>query len=117
MMRRWQAMACGAAGIAVVATLFCPPVWQRAIRGQNDFQVSYVSGQLVMRRQIYDTAVFQATERAILGQTNADLVDTRPPFLALIFWPLAHARLKRSYASRSFMHACDRVKSPAHADA
>jgi arabinofuranan 3-O-arabinosyltransferase len=89
MMRRWQAIACGAAGIAVVATLFCPPVWQRAIRGQNDFQVSYVSGQLVMRRQIYDTAVFQTTERAILGQTNADLLDTRPPFLALIFWPLA----------------------------
>jgi hypothetical protein len=32
MMRLWQAIACGAAGIAVVATLFCPPVRQRAIR-------------------------------------------------------------------------------------
>jgi hypothetical protein len=89
MMRHWQAIACGAAGIAVVATLFCPPVWQRAIRGENDFQVFYVSGQLVMRRQIYDTAAFQAAERATLGHTDAELLDSRPPFLALVFWPLA----------------------------
>jgi arabinofuranan 3-O-arabinosyltransferase len=89
MMRRWQAVACGAAGIAVMATVFWRPCLEHIQRGDNDFQVSYVSGQLIMRGQIYNTPVFQAAERAILGRTNPDLLDTRPPFLALVFWPLA----------------------------
>lgn len=88
-MSRWQSIACGALGIVVVTALFCPPVWPRVLRGENDFQVSYVSGQLMPRRQIYDVPAFQAAEKSILGKATPDLLDTRPPFLALAFWPLA----------------------------
>lgn len=75
--------------MVVMSLIVVRPGLEHIRRGDNDFQMTYVSGQLVMRRQIYNTPVFQAAERAILGRTNPDLLDTRPPFLALLFWPLA----------------------------
>ncbi len=89
MIGRWQAIAGSAAGIAVMGVVFCLPGLDHIRRGDNDFQVSYVSGELALHSQIYDAPVFQAHERAIVGRTNPDLLDTRLPFLSLAFWPLA----------------------------
>lgn len=89
MIRSWQTVACAAAGLAVAATLFLPPIWERVKRGDNDFQVSYVSGQLMARRQLYNATQVLEAERAVSGSIHPDLLDTRLPFLALVFWPLA----------------------------
>jgi hypothetical protein len=88
MMRRWQAIVCGAAGIAVMAVAFWP-LWDRIKKADNDFQAFYVSGQLVLRGELYNTPAFQSAERAILGHANPELLATRPPFFALALWPLA----------------------------
>jgi hypothetical protein len=89
MMRGWQSVVGGAAGVAVVAGLLLPANWERVKLGDNDFQAFYVSGRLVLHRQLYNASAFQAAERAILGHSNTNLLATRPPFFAVAFWPLA----------------------------
>lgn len=86
-MTRWQAGLCGAIGIVAMATVFWWPVRQRILAGDNDFQHFYVSGELVLRGQLYDTPAFHAAQRAILGSERPALLASRPPFFALAFWP------------------------------
>jgi len=96
MTRYWTAIAC-VTGIAVMSLIFVGPGLDHLRRGDNDFQMTYVSGELLMSRQIYNAPVFQSAERAIIGRTNPDLLDTRPPFLALLFWPLAQLPYKAAW--------------------
>lgn len=82
-------MAWGALGIAILGAMFWRPIWGRIVGGDIDFQAFYISGELVLRGQLYDAQAFQAAQRAILGHANPALLATRPPFFALAFWPLA----------------------------
>lgn len=76
--------------MALLGAMFWRPVWDRILRGDIDFQSFYISGQLVLRGQLYDTHAFEAAQRALVGHSNAGNLASRPPFFALAFWPLGH---------------------------
>jgi len=85
------------AGVVLPLVLFLPPLcsvaWERATAADNDFLAFYVSGQLVLPGQLYNTPAFQSAEAAILKNSSPSLLlkrqAVRPPFFALAFWPFA----------------------------
>jgi Glycosyltransferase family 87 len=86
----WTVMAICSAGIAIIVLLFWPPIWGRVIKGDNDFQHFYVSGQLVLQGKLYNTQAFRLAQTALSGHVIPSFIaSSRPPFFAAAFVPFA----------------------------
>jgi len=69
-----------------------------ALRGENDFVPMYMGGKLAGTPELWRTEPYFSFMQQRFGAYNDALTFIRPPFYALMLWPLAQAPYEAAYA-------------------
>ena len=83
------------AGLAINALIF-KPGWR--FDANRDFLGLYPGGKLAGSAQLYDPPSVLREQRKAVGFTNARRMFVRPPFYALVLWPLARLPFPIAFA-------------------